>query len=308
MVFLSALRRQTLSLMLLLFGVTLVTFTVSHVVPVDPAGLLTGDRASPEVMAQTRRELGLDLPLHEQYLNYLAALARGDLGRSIASGRPVAADLASTMPATMVLVGVSLVLAIIVGVPLGLAAGFKEKHWQDRGVRFLDALGPSAPPYWLALLVAWLIGALHMPSEGEGVGILLPAMVLAFAAAAPIAGASRRAARLLAGRGYVAAARAGGLSLLQVVLRHGVDGVVRPGLGRGGEFLAAMLAGTLLVEAAFAWPGAGAYAAGAVAAADFPAVMGFALAVAVFGLALRFLFNLYAEVSDPALKVAPDAG
>ena len=139
-------------------------------------------------------------------------------------------------------------------------------------------------------------------------GILLPAMVLAFAAAAPIAGASRRAARLLAGRGYVAAARAGGLSLLQVVLRHGVDGVVRPGLGRGGEFLAAMLAGTLLVEAAFAWPGAGAYAAGAVAAADFPAVMGFALAVAVFGLALRFLFNLYAEVSDPALKVAPDAG
>ncbi|MDE3081097.1 MAG: ABC transporter permease, partial [Paracoccaceae bacterium] len=166
------LRRRLLFLVLVVFGVTLITFAVSHLIPGDPARLLAGDRASDELVAHMRLKLGLDRPLYVQYARYMAGLLQGDLGTSIRTGRPVAEDIVAYFPATLELVLTALTMAVLVGVPLGVASAVWRNGWIDQIARTFAAIGISTPAFWLGLLLlvlfygwlGWFPGGGRLPT------------------------------------------------------------------------------------------------------------------------------------------------
>ena len=151
MAFLTLLRKRLLGLLLVVFGVSLITFTISHLIPGDPARLIAGDRASDALVAGIRHQLGLDLPLYQQYGRYVLDLVQGDLGTSIRTNRPVLEDLQAFFPATLELALVALFLAIVVGVPLGVLSAVYHNRAIDQIARTLAVTGISTPAFWLGL-------------------------------------------------------------------------------------------------------------------------------------------------------------
>ncbi|OZI82903.1 peptide ABC transporter permease, partial [Pseudomonas avellanae] len=151
MAFSTFLRKHLFGLLLVVFGVSLITFSISHLIPGDPARLIAGDRASDALVAGIRHQLGLDLPLYQQYGRYVIDLLHGDLGTSIRTGRPVLEDLQAYFPATLELALVALVLAILVGVPLGVLSAVYHNRAVDHIARTLAVTGISTPAFWLGL-------------------------------------------------------------------------------------------------------------------------------------------------------------
>src|SRR5690606_13641281 len=160
--------RRLALMVLVLLGVTLLTFLISHAIPGDPARLLAGQRASDEVVAQIRRNYGLDQPLYVQYIRYMSGLLRGDLGRSIRTGRPVSEDLARFFPATLELVGTAMVLAVAVGVPLGVVSAARQNSWVDHLSRCVSVAGLSVPLFWLGLVALAVLYARMDVLPGSG--------------------------------------------------------------------------------------------------------------------------------------------
>src|SRR3546814_243569 len=144
-------RKRLFSLILVVIGVSLITFVISHMIPGDPARLIAGDRATPEIVAHIRHQLGLDLPLYEQYWRYIAQLAHGDLGMSIRTHRPVLQDIRAFFPATLELALVALFLATLIGIPLGVLSAVYRNKTVDQIVRTISVTGISTPAFWLGL-------------------------------------------------------------------------------------------------------------------------------------------------------------
>ncbi len=151
MTFWSIVRQRCWGLILVVAGVCIITFIISHLIPGDPARLLAGDRASDEIVQGIRQQLGLDQPLYIQFGRYVEALAHGDLGTSIRTGRPVAEDLKAFFPATLELAFCSLLLALVIGVPLGILSAVYRNRWLDHLVRLMAMTGISTPAFWLGL-------------------------------------------------------------------------------------------------------------------------------------------------------------
>ncbi len=148
--------RRLLFQVFVLFGVLVITFFISHVVPGDPALLLAGPRASPEIVAKIRKDLGLDQPLYKQFFLYLSGLAKGDLGTSVLTRRPVARDIAERFPATFELVTFAMLIVALVGIPLGVASAVYKERWVDHFCRVVGIAGASMPIFWLGLFVIFL--------------------------------------------------------------------------------------------------------------------------------------------------------
>src|SRR5690606_32981429 len=161
--------RRLALMVLVLLGVTLLTFLISHAIPGDPARLLAGQRASDEVVAQIRRNYGLDQPLYVQYIRYMSGLLRGDLGRSIRTGRPVGEDLARFFPATLELLGTAMFLAVPIGVPLCVASAARNNSWVDHLSRSVSVAGVSVPLFWLGSSPSrcFTAGSGGCPAQGD---------------------------------------------------------------------------------------------------------------------------------------------
>lgn len=161
--------RRLISLVWVVVGVSLITFTISHLVPGDPARLVAGDRATPEIVAHIRSQLGLDLPLPQQYLRYMGQLLQGDLGTSIRTHRPVLQDLAAFFPATLELALVALLLATVLGIPLGVLSAVYRNRLTDHFARTVAVAGISTPAFWLGLgLIVIFYGELGwLPGGGR---------------------------------------------------------------------------------------------------------------------------------------------
>ena len=157
MTFWSIVRQRCWGLILVVAGVCIITFIISHLIPGDPARLLAGDRASDEIVQNIRQQLGLDQPLYVQFGRYVDALAHGDLGTSIRTGRPVAEDLKAFFPATLELAFCSLLLALVIGVPLGILSAVYRNRWLDHLVRLMAMTGISTPAFWLGLALGDLL-------------------------------------------------------------------------------------------------------------------------------------------------------
>ncbi len=313
---------------------TLVVFLVAHTVPADPILAQLGDKASanPELVARFRARWGLDRPLWEQYAVFLGRLAQGDLGESIASRRPVLKDIAQYAPATIELATLAAILTVAVGVPLGIVAAVRRDGWLDHVARIACLVGVSAPTFWLAFLVlAVFYGGLQIaPSPGRlGIGavppphvtglflvdsalavdwatfrsalahMVLPATVLAASTVGLITRTTRASMLETLDQDYVRVARAKGLTESGVVRGHALPNALIPVVTLGGLAYAELLAGTVLTETIFSWPGLGRYTYQSALALDFPAIMGVTLLVAVVYLVMNLAVDLSYLYLDP---------
>jgi len=326
--------RRALLLLFVVWGISLVTFVLARLVPSDPARLIAGPRAGPEAVAVVRHDYGLDRPVPEQYLRYVGGLLSGDLGRSFSSKRPVADDLRAFLPATIELGTASLLLALLVGVPVGIIAAVRRNSGVDYAGRGLAILGLSLPPFWIGLLaqLVFYSGLTLLPVGGRlsqdvaappaitgmytvdsllaGQGgtfvdalrhLILPAVVLSFGTMAVFVRLVRTVLLEVLAQDYVRTARAKGLADRAVVIGHALRNAVLPVLTIGALQLGLLLSGVLLIESIFSWPGIGRYTAQAIVSSDYNGIMGVTIVLAVIYLLINTVVDLLYVWLDPRI-------
>ncbi|MEE3651572.1 MULTISPECIES: ABC transporter permease [unclassified Brenneria] len=334
MTFWSVLRQRCWGLILVVAGVCVITFIISHLIPGDPARLLAGDRASDAMVEHIRRQLGLDQPLYVQFSRYVSDLLHGDLGTSIRTGRPVLEDLRTFFPATLELAFFALLLALMLGVPLGVLSAVYRDRWLDHLVRLLAITGISTPAFWLGLGVIvlfyghlnWLPGGgrlddwIDPPTRvtgfytidsllaGNGEAfwnslqhLILPAITLAFVHLGIVARQIRSAMLEQLSEDYIRTARASGLPAWRVILGYALPNALIPSITVLGLALGDLLYGAVLTETVFSWPGMGAYVVSSIQALDFPAVMGFAVVVSLAYVVVNLVVDLLYLWIDPRI-------
>lgn len=326
--------KRLISAFLMALAATLVVFMVAHIVPKDPIVAMLGDRAAsnPETVARFRELWGLDRPLVEQYLVFLKGLFQGDLGVSISSRRPVLTDIRAYGPATFELATVAALIALAIGIPLGVLAAVRRDSWIDHLARVISLIGVAAPTFWLAFLaLAFFYGGLQIaPSPGRldmidlapphATGfytvdaliagdfplfwsavnhLIMPAAVLAASTLGLITRTMRSSMLESLGQDYVRVARAKGLTEMNVVYGHAVPNALMPVVTLGGLAYAELLSGAVMTETIFAWPGLGRYTFQAASALDFPAILGVTLVVAGVYLIINLLVDISYAFLDP---------
>ncbi|MDI9219504.1 ABC transporter permease [Pantoea sp. EA-12] len=334
MSFWSLIRQRSWGLILVVAGVCVITFIISHLIPGDPARLLAGDRASDEIVQHIRQQLGLDLPLWQQFIRYVEQLLHGDLGMSIRTGRPVLEDLKNFFPATLELAFCALLIALVVGVPLGVLSAVYKNRWLDHLVRLLALTGISTPAFWLGLgVIVLFYGKLNLlpgggrlddwldpPARVTGfylidsllsgdlevffnalTHLVLPATTLAFVHLGIVARQIRSAMLEQLSEDYVRTALASGLSKFTIVVRYALPNALIPSVTVLGLALGDLLYGAVLTETVFAWPGMGAYVVSSIQALDFPAVMGFAIVVSFAYVLVNLFVDLLYLWIDPRM-------
>ena len=335
MSFWSLIRQRFWGLFLVVTGVCVITFIISHLIPGDPARLLAGDRASNEIVQHIRERLGLNLPLWEQFIRYVAQLLHGNLGISIRTGRPVLEDLKSYFPATLELAFCALFIALVVGVPLGVLSAVFKNRWLDHLVRVLALTGISTPAFWLGLgAIVLFYGKLNLLPGGGRLDdwldpphrvtgfylidsllsgdietffnalqhIILPATTLAFVHLGIVARQIRSAMLEQLGEDYIRTACANGMSRFTIIVRYALPNALIPSVTVLGLALGDLLYGAVLTETVFSWPGMGAYVVNSIQALDFPAVMGFAIVVSFAYVLVNLLVDLLYLLIDPRMS------
>jgi ABC-type dipeptide/oligopeptide/nickel transport system permease component len=298
------LRRRLLVAGLTLLGVATVVFALVRLLPGDPAEtMLARSGAPPAAVAALRTELGLDRPLPAQYAAWLAAVARGDLGRSLFNDRPVADLIREQFPYTLELAAAAFACAVALGLALGTAAACRPHSWLDRLATALAVGGATLPVFWSGLLLIWLfsvrLGWLPPAGAEDWRALLMPSLVLGYASAGPLARLTRAALLEVLAQPYITAARAKGLRPRQVLLRHAGRNALIPLLTISGLQLSFLLGGTVVTETLFSRPGLGRLLVDAILWRDLPVVQGVALVTAGFYVLINLAVDLVAGWLNP---------
>ncbi len=311
------LAKRLLSLAPTLLGVSVLTFLFLRLIPGDAIAVRLGTSTvlSPEQLAELRAYLGLDQPLHAQYLTWLGALLRGDAGYSIRTGRPVFAEILSRLPVTAELALAAAVVALLVGLPLGVASALRPHSPLDLAARSLGLLGLSLPNFWLGTLLVLLFARYlrWMPNTGGYVGLahdpmanlrflVFPAVTLGVAMAAVVMRTTRSAMLDILGADYVRTARAKGLSGSTVVTRHALTNSLIVVVTILGIQVGYLLSGAVVVEEIFAVPGLGRMLLNAIHQRDYALVQGAVLVVALLFVAVNTLVDLLYGYLDPRIR------
>jgi dipeptide transport system permease protein len=315
-----------------------VTFVAIRLVPGDPVEVRVGERGiSPERLAQFRHELGLDQPLWKQFLDYMGQLLQGDFGTSLATSQPVLTEFLALFPATLELSLAAIVLAVLVGLPAGTLAAARRGTWFDQGLMGLSVAGYSMPIFWWGLLLimfvgerwgltpvsgridliqyyfepvtgfmvidAWLSGQAGAVKDALH-HLLLPAIVLGTVPLAVIARMTRSAMLEVLGEDYVRTARAKGLSPWRVVGLHALRNALIPVVTVIGLQIGALMAGAVLTETIFSWPGIGKWLIESIARRDYPALQGGVMLVSTVVIAVNLLVDLTYGLINPRIRHA----
>jgi ABC-type dipeptide/oligopeptide/nickel transport system permease component len=294
-------------------GVLLFGFLLMQVVPTDPATVRAGPTATVEVVAEIRRELGLDAPLSTQFLLYLGRLARGDLGNSIINNIPVTQELATTIPPTLELMLASLVWSIPLGLLLGTIAAYWRGSLLDRGIMAISVAGVSLPVFFLGLVLIWIVGFQWqlLPFTGragplwtaEGLAaVTLPALTLGGVFVGPVARMTRTAVLDVLGQDHVRTARAKGLPERLVVVRHGLRNALIPVVTLIGLQIGFLLGGAVITETIFSWPGVGRLAVGAILSSDFPVAQGTIIVLSLGFILINLVVDVLYGLLDPRVR------
>jgi len=316
-------------------GVIVVAFLVAHMVPADPLAVVLSDQATkdPSIRAAYMKRWGLDRPLPEQFLVYLA---NGDLGESFTTRRPVLRDLAQFLPATIELAGAALVVSLIFGVPLGVWAAVRHNRSADHAARLLSLVGAASPIFWTGLIALYVFYYLLRWAPGPGqvdprqalppavtgfliadsliagrvdvflsalAHLVLPALVLGWFIMGLIARTTRSALLEVLKADFVRTARAKGLEDRRVVGFHALRNALIPVLTVTGLAFASLLSGAVLTETVFAWPGIGRYAVTAATRLDYPAILGVTMLTAVIYITVNLIVDLLYGVLDPRIRI-----
>lgn len=288
------------------------TFALAFLLPADPARLVAGPHASPEVVERIRGDLGLDQPVAVQYTRYLGGVVRGDLGRSYRTKEPVVDAVARSVPWTGVLAIGAAIFQVSVGVPLGLFAALRKGRAEDLGAMALALVGISAPTFLIGLglmvVFGFLLGWFPLGGAGAGVGGLLksavlPSATLGIAGAAYYSRLTRGEYLDVAQRDFMRTARAKGLSERAVVLRHGLPNALLPVVTFLGLDLGTMLGGAVVTETIFAWPGLGKLAIDSVLNQDIPVMLGAVLVASTFIVLANLIVDLLYAWIDPRIRL-----
>jgi ABC-type dipeptide/oligopeptide/nickel transport system permease component len=291
-----------------LFGVLLVTFLLLYVAPGDPVQAMVGERADSATMARLRAELHLNDPVPVQFGRYVVQVAKGDLGRSYITNRPIIKDLMQRFPATLTLAGAAMLFAIVLGISIGVFGAWKAGGLGDRLFALLAYAGVSFPVYWVGLLLilVFAVGLHWFPASGYGglAFLVLPAITLGMRSVAFLARMTRAAMQEVLRSDFVRTARAKGLGELPVVLSHGLRNALLPVVTVIGLDFGSYLTGSILTETIFSWPGVGRYVLTAIEKRDLPAIQGSILFLSFVFVLVNLITDLvYAKV-DP--RVAYD--
>ncbi len=328
--------RRLALMVLVVFGVLIITFVVSHVVPADPVGAILGGNAPQEKVDALRRQLGLDKPLHLQFVFYIWGALHGDLGRSLRTGRPVWEDIQQFFPATVELTFSAIFLAILLGIPLGVISAARRNQVSDHTARVFSIVGVSMPVFWTGLVLmlllyyrlGWLPGpgrldleVLPPPSHTRlllvdsllagnwealrnAIGhLIMPAFVLGYVATATIARMTRSSMLDVLYQDYIRTARSKGLRERVVILRHALRNALIPTVTVIGLVFGGLLEGSVLTETIFAWPGLGRYITTGYITLDYPAVMGGTLYIAVVFSIVNLIVDLTYAFLDPRIRL-----
>jgi peptide/nickel transport system permease protein len=296
--------RRLLTALVALWGMATVVFLLLRVLPGDPAEtLLAGSGASPEAIALTRQHMGLDDPLPWQYGRYLLSTARGDLGRSLFSNRPVTLTIAEQLPATLHLAVAAWLVMTVVGVGLGILAALRAGSWIDRLTMGGAVLGVSVPIFWSGLLLISIfsVGLNWLPATGAGSWrhLVMPAIVLGLVGAGPLARLVRSSLLDVLHADYITVARGKGLPPRIIITRHAVRNAMIPAINLMGLQAGFLLAGTVVTETVFARPGLGRVMVDAILWKDLPVVQGVVLLIAATYIAINLLVDMTIVVIDP---------
>lgn len=299
------LKRVVLALPVLV-GVSVVVFVAIRLIPGDPAQLMAGQAATQEVVQQIRQSLGLDQPLPVQYLYFLRNVVRGDLGRSLFNGAPVAEELAQRFPRTVRLALASMAVASLIGIPAGILAATRRSTWVDTAVMLVALAGVSVPVFWLGLnlILLFSVRLQWLPSFGYETWrhLVLPSLTLGAASTAIVARMTRSAMLEVLGQDYVRTARAKGLAERVVVNRHALRNALIPVVTVLGLQLGTLLSGAVLTETVFAWPGIGRLLVEAVLARDYPIIQGATLLIAATFVVLNVAVDVLYGLLDPRIR------
>jgi peptide/nickel transport system permease protein len=327
--------KRLIMLVFVAFGVTLIIFFLSHIIPGDPARMLVGQRANEETLQQVRHQLGLDQPVWVQYFIYLQGLFAGNLGMSIRTQQPVAHDLFAFFPATIELALLAFIVAILVGIPLGILSAVRKDTGWDHGARVFSIAGVSTPVFWSGLVMILIFygylgwfpstGRLDMnvppPAKITGLylfdslvtgnwpafknsvwHIIIPALTLSYAQLAIITRQVRASMLEVLGQEYIRTALANGISGPFLLFRYALRNALIPTVTVVGLSFGSLLGGAVVTETIFGWPGMGKYVVDSITYLDFPAIMGFTLIISI-GYALINLFvDLTYYFLDPQIK------
>ncbi|TKI58748.1 ABC transporter permease [Brevibacillus antibioticus] len=304
--------KRLLSGIIVLFGLSVFTFLLIHLIPGDPVRIMLGQRATVEQIESLRKELGLNKPLVVQYLDYASGVLKGDLGTSLKTGRPVSTEIADRFPATAKMAVASLVVAVVIGIGLGVLAAKHKDTPIDAAIMTFSTFGMSIPGFWLGLLVI-LVFSVHLgwfPIAG-GTGLkdmVLPAFTLGTLTATALSRLTRAGMVEVLSNDYIRTARAKGMNERIVLLRHAFRNVMIPIVAVIGLELAGLLGGAVIIEQVFGWPGVGTLAIQAISSRDFPMIQGTTLFIgAVYVLVVILIDVLYA-VLDPRIDYTAKEG
>ncbi len=302
---LTFLLRRLLAAVPVVFGVTLLAFSMSHLTPGDPVRIMLGERATAEDVTRLRAQLGLDRPLPVQYLTFLSNAARGDLGTSIRSGQPVSREITDRVDETAALTGAAMAIAILLGVSLGTLAAVSRSPALEAVIMGFALLGISMPTFWSGLLFILLFAIVlgWLPVTGTGlVGLILPAVTLALPAAAVLARMTRSSLLEVLEQDFVRTARSKGIHGSVVVVKHALRNAFIPVLTIAGLQFGSLMAGSVIVESVFARPGLGRFAVNAILARDFPQIQGIVLFAGLIYLVVNMIVDLLYGVLDPRIQ------
>ncbi len=331
--------RRLAMAVLVLVSVSIITFVIARVIPSDPAAAWVGPHPTQEQITQAREQLGLDLPLYEQYLRYVRGLLRGDLGNSVMTHQPIVTDLKVFLPATMELVLVGMVMAVVVGIPLGVLSGAKKGSLLDHLTRLVSIAGVSMPTFWLGLILQlFFFGkmgllplsgristevALYNPVDPISgfylldtlltsnwaafkdvlLHIILPSFTLATYAIGLTIRMTRSTMIEVLNEKYIQAARVAGISERVVLFVLALKNAIIPTITVLGLSFVYSLTGALLVEVIFSWPGLGSYVTNAVLSIDFPVIVSVTLVVTVFYVFINLFLDLIQAMLDPRVTL-----
>ncbi|MCR9122749.1 MAG: ABC transporter permease [Phyllobacteriaceae bacterium] len=328
--------RRLIATLILIAGVIVMTFALARLLPGDPARLIAGARAGPDAVAAIRDRLGLDEPVHRQFLTYVSNVLEGDFGQSIITRRPIAEDILTFFPATLELVLLAGLVSVVLGVALGTVAAVYSARSADVAVRGAAVFGLSVPDFWLALIFQLVFFATFglLPFGGRlGTGVvppefvtgfmtidsliagrldlfadalrhmIMPVAVLAIPSMAIIIRVVRVSMLEVLSQDFIRTARAKGISPFQVYARHALGNAMLPIITVFGLNLGLLISGAVFIELIFDWPGLGRYTANAISASDYNAIMAITLVVALAYTLINFLVDLSYAVLDPRVSL-----
>lgn len=305
------------TLLLVLLGVSILTFSIIPLIPGDPARVRLGVQATPEAVAALRRQLGLDRPLLVQYWDWMHGIVlRGDFGRSLISGQPIAREISRRLPATLTLAIAALTIGLLIALPSGIISALRPGSKTDLVVSILSQIGVSIPDFWMGILLILIFAEQLqlLPSSGyasirEGIGVWLRHIILPAVTAGVISGSImarfvRSAMLEVLHRDYVRTARAKGLTERRIIVKHVLRNAAIAIVTIIGLQMATLFSAVVVVEIIFAWPGLGSLALASTLQRDYPVLQAAVLVTATTFTVINLLTDLSYVLLDPSVEYA----